>query len=120
MIDDQRIIDALLTTGNRTAAAKLIKCSPKTIQRRFDDGQFRQEYQFAVQRRLTEGAGLLAARVEEAVNTICELMTDKETSAGVRLQAAQTLLKAATTLSTTIDTKNGASLTELLLMEANL
>lgn len=86
-------LHALLTCPTIQAASESSGIPVRTLYDMRNDPEFSQEYARR-RRELTEGAcTALQARMTQAVEAVAALMDDAEAPAGVRLQAARTILE---------------------------
>lgn len=99
-VSDEEIIAALLSNGSQKAAAAAAGVTTRTIYSRLQDGEFQALYKLAKADILRQTVTALQARTTAAVDTISEIMADKEVNAAVRLQAAQTILSSASKYNT--------------------
>lgn len=91
-VSDEQIISALLHNGTIKAAAAAAGISERALYDRMSKGDFQALYK-AAKTDLVRGAVLnLNQQVQAAIDTVVEVMQDKENNAAVRLQAAQTIL----------------------------
>lgn len=91
-ITNEEIIASLIASGTITEAASKLKISTRTIYERMGKKDFKAAYT-AAKSDIIRGAVLnINTKLIEAINTISELMTDKEVNPAIRLQAAQTIL----------------------------
>ena len=91
-ISDEQLIAALLSNGTIKAAAAAVGLSERAVYDRMNDGDFKALYKSA-KADLIRGAVVdLNNQVQAAIDTVCEIMQDKDNNAAVRLQAAQTIL----------------------------
>lgn len=91
-VSDEQITAALLTTGTIKAAAAAVGISERTIYDRMNDGEFQAVYKAAKADLMRAAVFKINGQLQAAVDTIAEIMTDKENSAATRLQAAQAIL----------------------------
>ena len=91
-VSDEQITAALLTTGTIKAAAAAVGISERTIYDRMNDGEFQAVYKAAKADLMRAAVSKINGQLQAAVDTIAEIMTDKENSAATRLQAAQAIL----------------------------
>lgn len=91
-VSDEQITAALLTTGTIKAAAAAVGISERTIYDRMNDGEFQAVYKAAKADLMRATVSKINGQLQAAVDTIAEIMTDKENSAATRLQAAQAIL----------------------------
>ena len=90
-ISNEEVIAALLQHGTIREAAEVLKITPRTIYDRMNDPEFRAEYTEAKNDILRSAAYVVNRKLAEAINTVAEIMEDKEVNPAVRLQAAQTI-----------------------------
>ena len=91
-INDERIITALLTCGTIRAAAKAADVSERTIYDRMKNGDFQILYRQAKADLMRAAVFNINNKLQDAINTVSEIMTDTENSAATRLQAAQVII----------------------------
>lgn len=91
-LSDEQIIAAILTGGTFTEAAKALNVSTRTLYDRMASRDFKALYNGA-KTDIIRGAVLkINHKLAEAIDTVSEIMTDKEVNPATRLQAAQTLI----------------------------
>lgn len=91
-LSDEQIIAAILTGGTFTEAAKALNVSTRTLYDRMATKDFKALYAGA-KTDIIRGAVLkINHKLTEAIDTVSDIMNDKEVNAAVRLQAAQTLI----------------------------
>lgn len=91
-ISDEQIISALLNHGTLKATAAALKISERALYDRMNTGEFQGLYKSARADLLRQAVNKINAQLEAAVDTVAEIMADKNNNPAVRLQAAQTLL----------------------------
>ena len=91
-VSNEEIIAAMMTHGTIKEAAAAVGISPKTLYNRMDNREFKIEYAEAKADLVRQAAHTLNSKLTCAIDTIAEMMTDKEVNAAVRLQAAQTII----------------------------
>lgn len=91
-ISDEKIIAALLNSGTIKEAAAAAGISERAIYDRMNKGDFKALYKAAKNDLLREAVFTLNGKLREAIDTISEIMTDKENKPAIRLQAAQAIL----------------------------
>lgn len=91
-ISDEMIISALLTAGTIKQAAAAVGLSERTVYDRMNTGEFQALYKAAKADLIRSAVFSINSKLQEAIDTITEIMNDTETNAAVRLQAAQTIL----------------------------
>lgn len=91
-ISDEQIITALLNHGTLKATAAALRMSERALYDRMNTGEFQGLYKSARADLLRQAVNKINAQLEAAVDTVAEIMADKDNNPAVRLQAAQTLL----------------------------
>lgn len=94
-ISDEEIISALLSAGSVKAAATAAGLPVRTLYDRMNGSEFQIMYRSARAEVLRAAVHNLNAHIQEAVNTIADIMSNEEINAATRLQAAQTILTTA-------------------------
>lgn len=94
-ISNEEIISALISNNTISGAAAAAGISSRAIYDRMGDKDFIAEYQAAKAAIVRQSVINLNNHIAGAINTIAEVMQNKETNAAVRLQAAQTILNSA-------------------------
>lgn len=89
---DEQIIAGLLTHGTIRAAADSIGMSERAIYNRMKNTEFQALYRAAKSNLIRVTALSISNHTQEAIDTIVEVMRDKENSPAVRMQAAQSIL----------------------------
>lgn len=97
-VSDEAIAAALIETGSQRAAAEQLHINEKTIYNRLSDGEFIAVYENAKNEILRNAVSEVNRQLSEALNTVSEIMKDKNNAAGTRLQAAKTIIENATKL----------------------
>lgn len=90
--NDELIVSALIECGTVKAAAAKLKMSERSIFDRMNNGEFKTIYSNAKADILRSTVYSLNGQIQAAIETVVEVMTDKENSPNIRLQAAQTIL----------------------------
>lgn len=98
-VPDEKIIASLLEHKTVKSAAEAAGISTRTLYDRSKTKEFRSLYQSAKNDVLRKAVFTMNQSLSEAVNTIVEVMTNKDNNPATRLQAAQTLLNSAVKLS---------------------
>lgn len=93
IIDNRKILAGLISAGSIRGAAQACGCSATTIRKRLADPVFKEEYDKAKSELLTEATGELVARLNDSTAVLAEIMTDAAAPPGVRLQAADCVLR---------------------------
>lgn len=91
-VSDEQIIAALFQSGTIKAAANTCGISERSIYDRMNDGEFQALYKSAKADVIRQATVKITGQITAAIDTIAEIMADKETSPTTRLQAAQTIL----------------------------
>lgn len=91
-MSNEQIIAAIITAGTYKAAAEQLHITERTIYDRAKDREFQAMYAAAKADILRQATAAINGKVLQAVDTISEIMADKDINAQTRLQAAQTLL----------------------------
>ena len=86
-------IVALMTEHNVQKAAASVKVSHTTMYRWFNDEAFSKAYRKARRDAFSQAIGLTQRYAALAVNTLAQVMTDKDAPAHAKVTAAATLLK---------------------------
>lgn len=92
---DDAIICALLANGTTADAAAALGCNPRTIRIRLQKPTFRARYERERSEILRACSARLHSRLVDAVDTLAEIMQDRNTAAQTRANAAQTILQTA-------------------------
>lgn len=91
-VSDEQIIAALLNSGTLKVAASAVGISERALYDRMNRGEFQALYKSAKADLIRAAVFNLNNQLQEAINTVSEIMTDKENNPAIRLQAAQTIL----------------------------
>ena len=91
-VSDEQIIAALLNSGTLKAAASAVGISERALYDRMNRGEFQALYKSAKADLIRAAVFNLNNQLQEAINTVSEIMTDKEVNPATRLQAAQTII----------------------------
>ncbi len=92
-VSDEEIIAAVLQHGTIKEAAAAVGITPRTVYDRMEDREFRSLYMAAKADIVREAVFSLNRKLSAAVDTITEIMQDKDNNPATRLQAAQMILK---------------------------
>ena len=110
---DEQIIAALLNNGTIRQTAAAVGISERTIYDRMNKGEFQALYKAAKADLIRAAVFSINGKLQDAINTVNEIMTDKENNPAVRLQAAQTILNTAGKFAQRLqDTENDAIMQE--------
>lgn len=93
MVNDERILSALIAGGSVRAAAKIADVAEGTVRNRLNDPEFRERYEAAKGEILKEASDAMNAKLQTAVEVFDEIMSDDTHPATVRVSAADSLLR---------------------------
>ncbi len=91
-ISDEQIIAALLSHSTVAAAGAAVGLSARAMYDRMANNEFKVLYKAAKADVVKAAVSTLNGKVVDAINTIADIMADKENNVAVRLQAATTIL----------------------------
>jgi hypothetical protein len=91
-VTDEEIIAALIASGTIAEAASKVGLSTRTIYDRMACKDFKALYHGAKTDIVRGAVFKINSKLTEAIETVSELMTDKEVNPAIRLQAAQTII----------------------------
>jgi len=91
-VSDEQIIAALLNNKTLKTAAAAAGISERAIYDRMNDGGFQALYKAAKADLIRAAVFNLNNKLQEAIDTVAEIMTNQDNNAAIRLQAAQTIL----------------------------
>jgi len=91
-VSNEEIIAALLQHGTVKDAAAAAGTTPRTIYDRMNDREFRAEYMEAKNDIIRKAVFTINEKLSAAIDTVADIMTDKDNNPAIRLQAAQTIL----------------------------
>lgn len=92
-LNDEMIIQALLSNGSQNMAAKALGVNPATITKRLQNPKFKKKYDEAKAAYLQQAVQELRQELKSSVRTLAEVRDDKEAPQSVRIQAADTILR---------------------------
>lgn len=93
MVDDEKVIAALLQNPDVKRAAQSLEITPQCIYNRLRDSVFRAEYSAARGQVLEESCYRLQGFVQDAVETLHTVCVDAENSPQIRVNSADALLR---------------------------
>lgn len=109
-LSDEKIIATLISGGTIAEAAKKLNVTQRTLYDRMACKEFKALYQGA-KTDLVRGAVIkINDKLTEAIETVANIMTDKQVNAAVRLQAAQTIISNAAKFSERLQHEEGANI----------
>ena len=91
-VSDEQIIAALISSGTITKAAEAAGISSRTIYERMTHREFKAAYRAAKSDLIRQAVFNMDNKLTDAINTIADIMNDKNANPAIRLQAAQTIL----------------------------
>ena len=91
-VSDEQIIAAILNNRTLKAAAAAAGISERALYDRMNDGDFQALYKAAKADLIRAAVFNLNSKLQEAIDTVAEIMADPDNNAAIRLQAAQTIL----------------------------
>ena len=92
---NEKIIAALLQHGTVRDAAAAAGTTPRTVYDRMRDKDFQADYMRAKSDIIRGAVFSINEKLSLAIETIADIMQDKDTNPATRLQAAQTILQTA-------------------------
>lgn len=112
-ISDEQIIAALLNNGTLKTAAAAAGISERALYDRMNNGNFQALYRAAKADLIRAAVFSMNNRLQEAVNTVAEIMADKDNNPAIRLQAAQTILNNAGKFSQRLQVDENSVITQV-------
>ena len=109
-VSDEELIAAIITAGSIKEAADNAGISPRSVYDRMKEPGFRAAYQEAKNDVLRGAVKVMNSKVTSAVETVADIMENREINAAVRLQAAQTIITNAVKLSVALETSEQTSI----------
>lgn len=91
-VTDEKLLEMLLIHGGVHGAAIVLGLSENAIYKRLKDDTFRQQYDQMQGVILAAATAKMAAGAERAVAALLDVLEDETASAGLRVQAANSLL----------------------------
>ena len=91
-VSDEQIIAAILNNRTLKAAAAAAGISERALYDRMNSGDFQALYKAAKADLIRAAVFNLNSKLQEAIDTVAEIMADPDNNAAIRLQAAQTIL----------------------------
>lgn len=93
MVDDEKVIAALLQNPDVKRAAQSLEITPQCIYNRLRDSVFRAEYSAARGRVLEQACYTLQGFIADAVEVMHSIAVDTENAPQVRLNAADAMMR---------------------------
>lgn len=94
-ISNEVIITALLEHGTIKATAEALSITRRTIYQHMDTAEFKELYKSAKAEIVRNAVFKMSKNIDVAIDTVVEIMTDKENNSAIRLQASQTIINTA-------------------------
>ena len=91
-VSDEQIISALMTNATYKDTALSVGIAERTLYERMNNREFKEKYKNAKSDLVRRAIFEINRQIGSAVDTVIEIMTDKNVNPAIRLQAAQTLL----------------------------
>lgn len=91
-VSDEQLIAALLNSRTLKAAAAAAGISERALYDRMNKGEFQALYKAAKADLIRAAVFDMNNKLQEAIDTVAEIMTDQDNYPAIRLQAAQTIL----------------------------
>ena len=91
-ISDADMLQQLLIHGSVKSTAAALKIAPSTVYERLKDPEFKSKYDSMQGVIISAAAASMAAALDDAVETLVKVMKSPETNAGIKVQAAHSLL----------------------------
>lgn len=88
-----KVLQALLTTTSKEAAAQAAGVNRKTVDEYLQDDEFRQEYDRQRRQLIDNACGELQRAMTEAVQTLTAIMGNEQNGPQSRIQAARSVLE---------------------------
>lgn len=91
-VSDEKLLEMLLVHGGVRGAAAVLGISQNAIYKRLKDDPFRQQYDVMQGALLSTAAASMVNALDKAVSALLAVLNDTETSAGLKVSAANALL----------------------------
>lgn len=91
-VSDEKLLEMLLVHGGVRGAAAVLGISQNAIYKRLKDDSFRQQYDVMQGALLSTAAASMVNALDKAVSALLAVLNDTETSAGLKVSAANALL----------------------------
>lgn len=103
MVADELIIIALLEYPTILAAAESLKITPQTIYNKLENDNFKIKYNLYKTKILNHNMGRLQGLLTESINTLEEIIENKENPPNIRLQASNIIFNNYLKLTNTLE-----------------
>lgn len=91
-VSDEKLLEMLLVHGGVRGAAAVLGISQNAVYKRLKDDSFRQQYDVMQGALLSTAAASMVNALDKAVSALLAVLNDTETSAGLKVSAANALL----------------------------
>lgn len=91
-VSDEEIIAAILQHGTIKEAADAVRLTTRAIYDRMESREFRSMYMAAKDDIIRGAVFSINGKLSKAIDTVQEIMQDKDNNPAIRLQAAQTII----------------------------
>ncbi len=112
-VSDEQIIAALMSQSTVTEAGAAVGLSPRAMYDRMSDGEFKALYRAAKADIVKAATAALNSKVQQAIDTMTEIMENENISPAIRLQAAQAILNHAGKFAERLDVAEGMVLSQI-------
>lgn len=92
-VSDNKLLSALIAEGSVTQAANKCRCSRQTVYKKLADPVFRAAYDATQGAILAGVTAYIGNSLDRAVETLTAILDDVEASPGVKVSAADSLLR---------------------------
>lgn len=90
---DEEIVKALIEQGTIRSASEVLCCQERTIYERMKKESFKALYNQAKSDIVKTATTMLQGHLVTAINTLVEIMTDKETASQTRVNCAESIIR---------------------------
>ena len=112
-ITDEQIVIAIMNGGTIRAAAATLGITERCIYDRMNEGEFQALYKSAKADIMRQAVCNINSKLEAAINTVFEVMTNEEVNPATRLQAAQTIIGTAAKFADRLTTTEQSVITQI-------
>ena len=92
-VTDEKLLEMLLVHGSVSGAATALGLSRNAIYKRMQDADFRTQYDSAQGVMLSAAALAMSDALCEAINTLLDVVRDKNAAASIRVSASDAILR---------------------------
>ena len=90
---DEVIIQALIEQGTIRGASAFLKCQERTIFERMKKESFKRQYNQAKAEIVKQATTKLQVNLSKAIDTLVEIMTDKDSAPQTRVNCAESIIR---------------------------